>query len=56
MLLVSTRAILSICQEGWDDNDPSLPDTHPQKSLIHAFDEVALSHVGVIGHIPRVTK
>lgn len=53
---LSTRAILSVRQEGWDDDDPCLPDTRAQKTLIHAFNEVTLPQVGVIGRIPRVTK
>lgn len=52
----STRAILSIRQEGWDDDDPCLPDTHAQKTLIHAFNDVPLPQVGVIGRILQVTK
>ena len=49
-------AVLSIRQERWDDDDASLSNTHAQKTFVHAFDEVALPQVGVIGFIPRVTR
>lgn len=49
-------AALSVCQEGWDDDDPSLSHTHAQETLIHAFDDVTLTQVGVVGRIPRTTK
>lgn len=47
---------LSIGQEGRDDDDPSLPKAHAQKTFFQALDEVTLPQVGVIGGIPRVTK
>lgn len=56
LIVVITVAILSVCQEGWDDNEASFPNTHTQKTLVHAFNEVTLAQVGVIGGIPRVTK
>lgn len=56
LIVVITVAILSVCQEGWDDNEASFPNTHAQKTLVHAFNEVTLAQVGVIGGIPRVTK
>lgn len=49
-------AFLSVRQEGRDEDGPSLADTHAQETLVHPFDEVALSQVGVIGRIPRVTE
>lgn len=51
-----TGTSLSVCQEGWDDDEPPLPHTHAQETLVHAFDEVTLTQVGVVGRIPRVTK
>lgn len=51
-----TGTSLSVCQEGWDDDDPPLPHTHAQETLVHAFDDVTLTQVGVVGRIPRMTK
>lgn len=51
---VSTVAILSVSQEGWDDDEAPLSHAHAQQTLLHALYEVALSHVGVIGHIPGI--
>lgn len=51
-----TVSALSVCQEGRDDDDPALPHTHAQETLVHAFDDVALTQVGVVGRIPRMAK
>lgn len=44
-----TMAAFSIRQKRWDDDDPSLPNTHAQEALVQPFDEVALPQVRVIG-------
>lgn len=54
--IIHTVAILPIRQEGRDDDDPSLANTHAQKAFVHALDEVPLPQVGVVRRVPRVTK
>lgn len=39
----------------WGDGDgASLPDAHADQTLVHAADDVASAHVGVVGAIARV--
>lgn len=45
-------AALPVGQEGGDDDDPPLPHTHAQQTLVHAFDDVPLAQVGVVGGVP----
>jgi len=52
----STEAFLSVGQERRYDHDASLPNTHALQPLVHAGDQVSLTHVRVIGFVLRVAE
>lgn len=51
---IFTWAFFAVGLEGWDDDVPDLPHTHPQQALIHALYQPALTHQGVLGLLPGV--
>lgn len=49
-----TRAFFAVGLEGWDDDVPDLPHTHPQQALVQALYQPALTHERVVGLLPGV--
>lgn len=49
-----TVALLPVGQEWGDDDAPLLPSAHAQQPLVHALDQPARAHIGVVGAVLAV--